>query len=860
MTNNKIPELLAPAGSPEALCAAVSAGADAVYLSGRKYGARRLAKNFDDEGLKSAIYYCHARGVKVYVTLNTLIADHEMADALDELLFYYTSGADAVLIQDLGLIKAATECIPSLCLHASTQMTVNSTPGVVQACKMNLKRVVLARELSAQQIQRIYDSSEECRSELEIFAHGALCYCYSGQCIFSSLVGGRSGNRGMCAQPCRRKYTLLSGKTDDYGRIQSSVPVESKGSYLLSPRDLCTYDNLEEISKQGVKALKIEGRMKSADYVAIVVSVYRNALNDIKTGTWNSSENEKRKLVFAFNRLFTGGYIAGECDQEIMSQDRPDNRGMLLGDIVSCDSGTKNTYLKIRGPLVPELGDGLSVRMQGKEKDDGFILRPPFSVRGGYFHFKSPYPLEKGDLVYITRRQSVSALASEIAGRDGGVYEKIPVEVSLSFEGQTPVLKGSLSIFGHRFDINYKAEFEMAKAEKRPVMISDFEKTFGKTGGTPYSLSSFSADYAEDLFAPVSLLNELRREFFFEIEKETAEQILPSAEDVEEAEKNVSAFISGFKRSNSKSQENTGISFYADTTESVRGAVKAGCRRIYFEPDVDINGSNPENVLSEQIRLASDICRESGASLIWKWPRITNDSYLDFAVPVIDEISVLGISGIMTESIGAACAVRKKAPDIRIYASSGLNVFNSLTVSGVSDLFSGVTLSQELTGAQVRNLLERIPSGIDIEIDYIVHGSAELMVSENNLVRTSAVNRQPKGGISSEGISYAICDEKEHTFPIYTDSQGRTHIYNSAESCLIDSLFEILENGPDYIAVDGRRRGSEYAFLVVRAYMEAKDLVLSGGMEMHFETERIKKKLQKISFGGITEGHYRRGV
>ncbi|MBN2734928.1 MAG: DUF3656 domain-containing protein [Methanomicrobiaceae archaeon] len=860
MVQNEIPEILAPAGSFEALYAAVCAGADAVYLSGRKYGARRFAKNFDDEGLKSAIYFCHSRGVKVYVTLNTLIAEDEMEDAIKELLFYYSIGCDAILVQDLGLLKAASECMPKLCLHASTQMTINNTPGAVLACKMNLKRIVLARELSATEIQRIYKSSEDCSFELEVFVHGALCYCYSGQCLLSSLIGGRSGNRGMCAQPCRKKYTLMSGKPDNYGRMKSPAAVETIGEYLLSPRDLCLYDNLAEISGLGVKSLKIEGRMKSADYVALVVSVYKKALDEIKKGIWKPDDEEKIKLVFAFNRLFTGGYISGERDLKLMASDRPDNRGMFLGDVVSCDNDSKNARLKIKGPLEPQLGDGLSVRLKGRDKDDGFTLRPPFSVRNGYFNFKSPYPLEKGDLVYITKRQSVSAFAAAVAGCDGGIYEKIPVDVSLSFSGKIPVVKGTLTIKGKRFDITHKASFEMADAEKRPVKIADLQKIFEKTGGIQYSLKDFSADYEENLFAPMGLLNELRRDFFAAVEKKTAELYLPEKKDLMDAKDNAALFISGLKRYEKKPLINCSFSFYADTVESVAGALKAGCRRIYFEPDVCLNGEDSDSALSELLTSASAICREYDAKLIWKLPRITNDHYLDFALPFAGKLSEIGISGIMAGNPGAAYAIRKKYPDLKICGSVGLNIYNSLAVCRMSDLFSCVTLSQELSGAQVRNLLEKIPPGTGVETEYFVHGAAELMISENNLLKSSFTSEMAGDDFSRTDNLYAICDEKNHTFPLYTDSGGRTHIYNSAETCLADSLPELFTSGLNYLAIDGRRRGYDYAYSVVGLYLEASKLVLSDGLSAYSEIEKIKKRLQKISCGGITEGHFRRGV
>lgn len=927
--NFQIPELLAPAGSIEALYAGVSSGADAVYLSGRKFGARRFAKNFSDDELKYAIEFCHSRGVFVYVTLNTLIADDEMSDALKEMLYYYTIGADAVLVQDTGLLKATSECIPNLTLHASTQMTITTTAGAVWACRKKLQRVVLARELSADEVTSIKKNSFECSPELEIFAHGALCYCYSGQCFFSSFLGGRSGNRGMCAQPCRKKYMLMSGKRDKFSGFQDLVNVPAKGEYLLSPRDLCLYDRLDEAVLSHVKSLKIEGRMKSADYVALSVSVYRKALDEIKSGRWEKSPVEKEKLNFAYNRLFSVGYLLGQTGSFLMSYDRPDNRGVFLGTVVSCNKKTKRTHLKLNGSLEPQTGDGLSVRLSGRESDDGFILRPPYSFESGEFFFISPYSLRKGDRVYITKRQAVSQFASAVASKDGLVYEKIPVDVFFSVEGKNPVVRGSLKLFGKKFETFYKASFDMADAEKRPVSISDLKKVFGKTGGTQYCLGEFSADYKEDLFLPAGLLNELRREFYSVVEKKTTEFFIPDERDIAFSKENIENYVPGKREGkkfvktekNEKTEkiekcekndntvklknfEEISVFFYADNIESVKGAVFGGCRRIYFEPDIDIRRKDAIEALLASLKKASEVCQKNKVSLVWKLPRIINDSYLDFAASIIENLprySELFLLGVMTDSFGAAYALRKKNPDLKIYGSFGLNIFNSSAVCEASSLLSGVMLSPELSERQIKVLIEKIPKDVSIETEYFVHGAFELMLSKNNLVESSVLKKtdllhvekssssnahakvssiasqktskkeslksslnEPVADNSladdSENFAYAIRDEKGGVFPLYTDSYGRTYIYNSVETCLIDSLPQIIASGLFAISIDGRRKGYNYAEMTVKSYLKGIKAVKSDSPGMYNELESLKKRLQKISSGGITGGHFKKGV
>lgn len=283
-------ELLAPAGSPEAVTAAVQAGADAVYLGYGNFNARRNAKNFSREEAAAAISYCHLRGVKVYLTLNTLLTDRELPAAAKTAAEASDLGADAVLVQDLGVLRLLRQTVPDLPLHASTQMTLHSLDGVKMAADLGLKRVVLSRELSRQAIEYICAHSP---IEIEVFVHGALCMCYSGQCFFSSVIGGRSGNRGLCAQPCRLNY--------GWG--------DAADSYPLSLKDMSLAQYLRQLRKMGVACVKIEGRMKRAEYVAVVTGIYSRLIREDREPT----AEEVRKLQAAFSRQgFTDGYYVNQ--------------------------------------------------------------------------------------------------------------------------------------------------------------------------------------------------------------------------------------------------------------------------------------------------------------------------------------------------------------------------------------------------------------------------------------------------------------------------------------------------------------------------------------------------------------------
>lgn len=306
-------ELLAPAGSFEIFKAVIEAGADAVYVGGAMFGARAYANNFTEEELLYAIDYAHLRGRKVYLTVNTLLKDMELKDDLyDYLLPYYNQGIDALIVQDIGAIAYIRECFPDLPIHTSTQMTITSQLAVEQLKQYDVERVVLAREMSIDEMKAFH---EETGMEIEVFVHGALCYCYSGQCLLSSVIGGRSGNRGRCAQPCRLPYTVLD---QEHKKIKENT-------YILSMKDMCGMPNLEELDKAGVYSLKIEGRMKQLSYAAGVVSYYRQVIDQYeKTGIFKVDESVMEGLYQTGNRCgFTNGYYVKHNGKDMITYEKP---------------------------------------------------------------------------------------------------------------------------------------------------------------------------------------------------------------------------------------------------------------------------------------------------------------------------------------------------------------------------------------------------------------------------------------------------------------------------------------------------------------------------------------------------------
>ena len=335
-------ELLAPAGNLDAVIAAVQNGADAVYMGfGDGFNARRSADNFTRESFAKAVRYCHIRGCKVYVTLNTLVGDREMDAAAALAQQASDAGADAILVQDLGLARVLRAALPDIPLHASTQMSIHNLAGVEAAAEMGITRAVLARELSLEQIRFI---SQHASIETEVFVHGALCFCYSGQCYMSALIGRRSGNRGACAQPCRMQYSM-GGRMDEYP---------------LSLRDNCLADYLQQLEDAGVACVKIEGRMKNPDYVFNVVRVWRRALDMLCDGAWDPGavEELERELGRSFNRGFTDAYLRGRSGGELMSFERAINQGVRVGRLVAV--GHEEVTVELDAAVAA--GDTLEIR------------------------------------------------------------------------------------------------------------------------------------------------------------------------------------------------------------------------------------------------------------------------------------------------------------------------------------------------------------------------------------------------------------------------------------------------------------------------------------------------------------------
>lgn len=835
----KLPELLAPAGSPEALYSAIAAGADAVYLGGKRFGARKFAANFDEPAMAEAIDYAHLRGVRVYVTVNTLIREDELSDAAEYLIRLYEMGADAVLLQDLGVSALAGQLVPDLERHASTQMTIHNHAGLLFAARAGFKRAVLAREVTLEEIKK-WESETKCTGlGLEVFVHGALCYCYSGQCLLSSSIGGRSGNRGMCAQPCRKPYVLLRGKMDGYGRPVSLAAEPQKERFLISTRDLSVYRHLDWIVRSPVQSLKIEGRMKSPEYVAIVTSIYRRALDSIARGSWTASLEEERDLALAFNRDFTEGHLLSASD--IMGRKASDNQGFLLGSVASYDLQRGEAIVRLCSPLAPVKGDGLVFQAPGQEM--GLVVQSAFE-KSGLVRLKTPERVRPGARVYLTGSTSLARRAQEII--NSGKAE-IPIDLVISFADGTCSIEGRLET-GQ--SVEARAGFRMEKAKSQPITRQQIESQMRRTGGTPFVIRKIDMDYPGDLFAPLGALNQLRRDLLDKVEKALLDKRRPSPELVARARGRLQEMRLLGHPDVGESREGLipTLAVYADSLETVQGAIEGGCRRIYFEP---LSGSHGDHAGETRVLLkeARSICQKADAELIWKLPKITRDDFLKNARPLLDEVDV---DGIMVENIGAIEAVLAARPKVCIYGGSGLNVWNHMTIRTLAPYLQHLTLSPELSREQLARTVAaaRQLDGAP-KLELVVQGNLEVMVTEDCIPCLAKGKPDP-------GDFWGLQDFKR-IFPVRLDDEGRTHIFNSAETCLLDLMPEVFRIGLDGIAVDARGRTRKYAREMAEIYIKAIELTKTGSAPAE-ELRALKEQIRPLALGGITYGHFIKGL
>ena len=813
-------ELLAPAGNMECLHAAVKAGADAVYLGAGHFNARRGADNFSLENLAEACDYAHLRGVKIYLTLNTVVLPSELPDALELARQAYRCGVDAFIVQDIGISIELSRIMPDVEVHVSTQMNIHDEDGLRAAAALGATRVTLARELSLAEIARLHELAEELGVELESFAHGALCICYSGQCFMSSLVGGRSANRGRCAQACRLPYEL-------HNRALRKT-LDAPGEHLLSPKDLCTANLIPELLHAGVASLKIEGRMKSPEYVQAVVGVYRAVIGRVEAAIdcdgidsvvasdapeLRASEEEMNVLSEAFSRGFTTAYLKGKRGNEIMSYGRPNNRGVFVGRVAKVREGLvfidPETELHVGDLIEFWTNRGHFVHTIGEFKTD----------RAGRVFFPVERAVGKGDRVFRVRN-------AEAAFVDDDKLPSVAVCARAELRIGQPALLTFTVASG---DASVTVEGpEVEAARTKAITEEEVREHIDRMGTTPFYLSSLEIDLDEGVGMGFSMLHKLRARAAEELQ----ETILAHYHARKLERTPSRAFAPVVRKGWCK------VAALATNPACARAAKRAGADLIYVPA---ANYRRGEAVIAGQL---SDTAEQAG--------------YPKQCIPVLPTVSqmfdeekrngfdtwkrVKADKPVMVENLGQLLHATEMgaAPEVGPH----IPVTNKLDLQAMADLGAQrVWLSPELSLVQIEELGDMAPMPLGLTI----MGQTELMVTEHCLLMSQGPCNQKCTECARRKSPHYLKDRKGYEMPVITDCTGRSHLYNAVQMDVAHLMPEIIGAGVSTVLVDTTLMNVKETTEKVARAVRARDIAQKDG-----------NKVAKAE--GATSGHLFRGV
>lgn len=722
-------ELLAPAGDMAALRAAVSAGANAVYLGYAEFSARAKAKNFDKEELKTAINYAHLRDVKIYVTFNILIADFEIKRAMESVKMLYEIGVDALILQDIGIASEIRKNFPDFEVHASTQMAVNNFYGAKFLKEMGFSRLVLARETPLFELEKI----KELDIDVETFIHGALCVCYSGECLMSSMIGGKSGNRGECAQACRKSYEIIDFDKNKVG----------KRLYYISPKDLNTLDDVAKIINAGGYSLKIEGRMKNPEYVYTVVASYKKSLEDKLT------LEDKKDTEQVFNRGFTKGLFNGDFGSDFISSDRPDNRGVEVGKVLEV---SKNSAKVIFDEDVFE-GDGLEfISNSGR-----FGMRSKDFYKSNTLHeinlFKSPIIRSKVNRTYSKK-----------------LYEKVDRKIEntdyrrdLDAEAKIKIgEKPFIYVKSGNLEASYELDRFVEVAKKSGLEKDRVIENISKTGDSIFQVKNIELDLDDNAFLPISAINELRRE---------ATKILEN--------KILDNSINRIEVENNLESKNFG-----EQNKDKRSKIK-----VFFNKFKDLEKSSLKDI-DEVIIRAKDLGKFNERYKDREISIFLDKFYSYNELENLREYILKNenVRGIWANNLSEYYIF--KDDDIEINGDIGLNVFNKLTSDFFKDLgFKSLTLSPELNSSQIQKIINKN----DVEINVISYGRLPVMTMKHCPFSVIKNCKDEKSCPSCKYKNYLLRDEKNVDFEVLRQNTS-TEIFNSYPILLDGYVNKLLDN------------------------------------------------------------------
>lgn len=828
-------ELLAPAGNMAALHAAVAGGADAVYLGLETFNARRGADNFTLETLREACDFAHLRGVSVYVTMNTIILPDEVGEALECVRQAYRAGADGFIVQDIGLAAEISRTLPEASLHLSTQMNTHNLAGVRAAARLGAERITLAREVSLDEIALLCAAAAEEGMEVEVFAHGALCVCYSGQCFMSSMIGGRSANRGMCAQACRLPYELQNKA------LQKSLP--SPGDHLLSPQDLCTVDRVDDLVAAGVASLKIEGRMKSPEYVFAVTSVYRKAL-DAALAKENAAitDADRDRLTDAFSRGFTTAYLDGKRGNDIMSYQRPNNRGLFLGRVDEVRDGA--AYLKSAHALT----EGDVLEFWTRKGNGTLTLGPVRTDKKGRYHL----PLEgktrtvkAGDRVFRVR-------SAEAAFEDDAREPRVPLvgtatlhigeplrmefhpAAEADIEGAPRTTLAVARRLQAAFPDGVSGVAEGAPVEAartRAVSFDDVAAHIDRLGNTPYQLVNLTIDMDDGVGIGFSALHGVRA------------AALDVLTEVLTAEGHGRTLPRTIPREPLPAARPTGCRVAVTVTNPAcaRAAKRAGAHLIYVPA---LNYRRGEAVIAGQKNAAAE---QAGypKGCIPIMPVADHEAVGGAREAVVDaDVWKYAAEGkpLLAESLGAM--ERASEEGALLDVGSHVPITNGLSLAVASEFGAArVWLSPELTLRQIEEVAKDAP----VELGVLLIGAQELMVTEHCMLMSQGPCDENCAVCPRRKSPHALLDRKGYEFPVVTDAMGRSHLYNAVETDIAPAMPDLLAAGISSYMVDATLMNAEETAHAVGRAIRALHVAQNDGNAI-------------AKMPNTTSGHLYRGV
>ena len=804
-------ELLAPAGSLACLHAAVSAGADAVYLGCDSFNARRNADNFTLDNLAEACDYAHLRGTRIYLTLNIAIMPDELNSALELARQAWRRGVDAFIVQDIGLAAEIRRALPHARLHISTQMNTHNIDGVRAAAAFEAQRVTMARELSLDELAEATAEAHRLGMETECFAHGALCICYSGQCLMSSMIGGRSANRGTCAQACRLPYAL---RDED-----ANAEIPAPGDRLLSPKDLCTIDMLPKLAETGVDSLKIEGRMKSPEYVYAVVASYRAAIDrladavdgDTPLDEAGATEEEHRALSEAFSRGFTEAYLARKRGNDIMGYGRPNNRGVFAGRV----SKAKGREVAIESQTELHEGDVLEF---WTNKGHFASTLEAFERKGDMYYFEIDGRVGKGDRVFRVRDASMTF-------HDDDMEPRLPVRMSVSAHIGEP-LKFIASCAGAA--VTFEGSIVEA-ARTKALSADEVREHVDRLGNTPFFLTELDIDMDEGIGMGFSALHKARTQAL----RSLAEEMLAPWRGRELEKTGKTPLKAAFRHI---SPDNATVVAFATNPACARAAKKAGADAVFVSA---LHYRRGEACLEGRI---VDTPEQAG------YP-----GRCSIAFPVVDKLPMNSEEPVdawkwakpekplFVENLGQL--VRGAEMGAIVEVGPHLPLTNAASLAAAHALGAKrAWLSPELSLKQIAELGQNSP----IELGMVVCGSQELMTCEHCLLMSQGACNQKCSQCERRTHAHTLLDRKGYRFPVVTDAFGRSHLYNAVRFDAVHVLDELLDAGVS-------------AFMI--------DTTLMSPDEASRATSRVKRAIEAARRGanvakaeGCTTGHLFRGV